>query len=101
MVNGSEKTELEYEYTSGVLSIGTQRGDTLVDSVVNVIDENGKNVGGGRTYAAPSSNPRQVIVIPGSYTIRIAEIRGEKREAAADVRAGETTSVIVDLDQPQ
>lgn len=99
-VNGNERTELSYEYTSGVISIGTRRGDTLVDSVVGVVDSAGKNVGGGRTYTSASSNPREIIVTPGNYTIRIAEIRGEKRELEAAVVAGETTQILVDLDQP-
>ncbi|MBT8078259.1 MAG: VWA domain-containing protein, partial [Gammaproteobacteria bacterium] len=101
VINGGETTALEHEYSSGVLSVGTRRGEALVDSVVSVIDENGKNVGGGRTYAAASSNPRQIIVIPGNYTIRISEVRGERREVPAEVSAGETTEIIIDLDQPQ
>ena len=100
VVNGSERTELSYEYTSGILDIGTKRGDTLVDSVVSVIDESGKNIGGGRTYTSQSSNPKQVVVTPGTYTVRIAEIRGDKRELTAEVAAGETTEIFVDLDQP-
>lgn len=100
VVKGGERTELDFEYTSGLLSIGTKRGDTLVDSVVSIIDESGKNVGGGRTYTSNSSNPRQFVVAPGIYAIRIAEIRGDNRETAADVAAGETIEIIVDLDQP-
>jgi len=100
VINGNETTRLHYEYTSGILSVGTRRGETLVDSVVGVIDASGKNIGGGRTYAAPSSNPKEVIVAPGEYVIRIAEIRGEKRETKAQVVAGETTDVLIDLDQP-
>ena len=100
VVNGGERTELEHAFVSGMLSVGTRRGTTLVDSVVNVIDDQGRNIGGGRTYVDPSSNPRQFVLAPGAYTIRIAERRGEKREVEARVEAGGTTEILIDLDQP-
>ena len=99
VVIGGETTELEFAFDSGVLSVGTQRGDVLVDSVVNVVDSNGANAGGGRTYTSPDSNPKSIVVVPGEYTVRIREVRGEEREIAVSVAAGETTQVIVDLDQ--
>ena len=100
VVNGGERTELSHEFVSGVLRVGTRRGDALVDSVVNIIDANGRNMGGGRTYASPNSNPKEFVVAPGEYVIRIAEIRGEKRETETTVVAGETADVLIDLDQP-
>ena len=99
VINGSERTELEFEYTSGIISVETRRADALVDSVVGVIDEAGKNIGGGRTYTSEQSNPKQVVVAPGNYTIRITEIRGEKRETKAQVVAGETTEIVVDFEK--
>ena len=77
-----------------------QRGTTLVDSVINVVDSNGTSAGGGRTYATPDNNPKSIILVPGDYTVRIQEVRGEQREVAVSVIAGETTEVMVDLDQP-
>ena len=71
-----------------------------MDSVVNVVDSNGANAGGGRTYTSPDSNPKSIILIPGEYTVRIREVRGDEREVAATVIAGEETEFIVDLDQP-
>ena len=100
VIAGGEKTELAHEFVSGTLSVGVRRGDELIDAVVSIIDESGKNVGGGRTYTSPNSNPKETILAPGAYTVRIAEIRGEKRETSADVLASETTDVMVDLDQP-
>ncbi len=99
IVVGGERVELEFSLESGVLSVGTRRGETLVDSVVNVVDSNGANAGGGRTYTSPSSNPKSIVLIPGEYTVRIREIRGDQREVAVSVVAGETTEVILDLDQ--
>ena len=99
VVTGNERTELNHEYTSGDLRIGTRRGDALVDSVVGVIDAGGRSIGGGRTYTSPSSNPMTVIVSPGEYTVRIRELRGEERSIPITVSAGETTELLVDLDQ--
>ncbi len=101
VVNGGERTELSHEFSSGTLSLGARRGNTLVDAVLNVIDADGKNVAGGRTYTSANSNPKQIVLAPGVYTLRIAEIRGDKRERAAEVLAGETTEVVVDFDVPQ
>ncbi len=100
VVHGGERTELSHEFVSGILRVGTRRGDALVDSVVNIIDANGKNIGGGRTYTTPSSNPKEFVLAPGEYVIRIAEIRGQKRETGTTVVAGETADVLIDLDQP-
>lgn len=100
VVNGGERTEISYQYSSGIVRIGTHRSGVLVDSVVGVVDEEGKNIGGGRTYTSENSNPKEFIVAPGAYVIRISEIRGEKRELPATVVAGEATDIIVDLDQP-
>lgn len=99
-VIGGERTELSHDFTSGTLSIGTQRSGALVDATVNVFDSSGRNIGGGRTYSSASSNPKSFVVAPGSYTVRIAEIRGDKREVPAVVAAGDITEIIVDLDQP-
>ena len=101
VVAGGERADLSYNFTSGTLSIGTRRGDVLVDSVIAVIDESGKNIGGGRTYTSESSNPKQIIVAPGTYTVRIAEIRGDKRETTAQVAVGETKEILVNLDRPE
>lgn len=98
-VYGGERTELSFEYVSGTLSIGTQRGETLVDSVVSIFDDAGKKVDGGRTYVSEKSNPMPSIVTPGKYSIQVAEIGGDKRTFNADVVAGETTTTIVDFDQ--
>ena len=100
VVNGNERTELSYDYASGVISVGTRRGDTLVDSVIGIIDANGKNIAGGRTYTSETSNPKSFIVSPGTYIVRIREIRGEEREVSAQVTTKQTTEIIIDLDQP-
>ena len=99
VVNGNEKTALNYAFESGVLSVGAQRGDELVDAVVNITDSEGHDVGGGRTYTSPNSNPKETILVPGDYRVRISEIRGERREIDASVRISETTDIVVDFDQ--
>ena len=99
IVTGGERSELSHEFASGTLSVGTRRGDQLVDSIVNIIDATGKNVAGGRTYARAETNPKSFILVPGDYTVRIAEIRGDKREVQASISKGLDAGIEVDLAQ--
>lgn len=96
-VTGGERSEVAYEYASGELHVGVLRDGVLADAVVNVIDADGKNVAGGRTYTAESSNPKKFVLTPGTYTVRIAEIRGEKREVSVSFAQDQTAGVEVDL----
>lgn len=100
IVKSNEKTELSYAFESGVLSVGARRGDTLVDAVINIEDSEGLDVGGGRTYTSPNSNPKETILVPGNYRVQIREVRGEPRALEAEVSGGETTEIIVDFEQP-
>ena len=100
VVNGSAQTPLEHNFESGELGVEVRRGDTLVDSVVAIIDASGKNVGGGRTYTSASSNPKRMTLVAGDYVVRVSEVRGERRETTATVTTGESSSIVVDLDQP-
>lgn len=99
VINGGQRTDLDHEFVSGVLEVGTARSGKLVDAVVNAVDESGNSVRGGRTYVSESSNPLRLIVAPGKYRLRIDEIRGERRESQVIVSARETTSIMIDLDK--
>ena len=98
-VTGGERVDLTHEYTSGTLRVGVGRGETLVDAVVNIYDAAGASIRGGRTYTNSDSTPLSVVLAPGEYTLRIREIRGERREVIATVVAGEITETFIDLDE--
>jgi len=92
-------TELRHEFESGELRIGAVRAGELVDATVGIYD--GKTeVARGRTYKAPTSNPKTFTVLPGQYRVELSEIRGEKRQFEVTVPAGGEVEKIVDLGQP-
>ena len=97
VVNGGQRSDVAHEFASGDLQVGVRRGDVLVDAVVRVHDETGRNVAGGRTYVSDTSNPKSFVLVPGSYTIRISEIRGEEREMSVVLTQGQLTGVDVDF----
>ena len=101
VVNGNERTDLEYEYRSGTLSVEVRRGDSLIDAVVQVYDAGGRSVVGRRAYADESGNPVSFELAPGDYRLRIREVRGERTEVDATVTAAAETPVTVDLASPE
>lgn len=92
------RIELSHEFTSGTLSIKAHRSGTLVDATLQVYGADGKSVSGGRTYTSPNSNPKVMLVEPGTYRVVVKEIRGESTETEATVEAGATAEVSIDFD---
>jgi Ca-activated chloride channel family protein len=93
------RVQVDYALESGTLRIGVQRSGKLVDATVHVHDAaTGRSVDGGRAYADPQSNPRAFVVPPGSYMVRVQEIRGERGEMSVAVGAGEEVTRVIDLD---
>ncbi|MFQ5527639.1 MAG: VWA domain-containing protein [Thermoanaerobaculia bacterium] len=85
IVKPGERVELSHEYSSGTLKIKAHRSGSLVDATVQVYGEDGKSVGGGRTYTQETSNPKTFVVEPGSYRIVVQEIRGPRTEGTVTV----------------
>ena len=75
-------------------------GDTLVDATVKVYGGDGKEAARGRTYAKPENNPRSWVILPGTYSIKVREVGGEKprQDLTLDVSPGATTERIVELE---
>ena len=101
VVEAGERTDLSHEFVSGTLRVGVSRSDTLVDSVVAIVDQSGRSVAGGRTYTNEQSNPITEVLPPGDYRVDISEIRGEERSLSVTVSQRETTEILIDLDQAQ
>ncbi|MCP5093280.1 MAG: VWA domain-containing protein [Gammaproteobacteria bacterium] len=99
VVNGNERTELQHDYASGTLSVEIKREDLLIDAVVQIYDSNGRSVVGRRTYANNTSNPVSFELAPGKYSLRVSELRGERKELDAEVTAAEATVISVDMAQ--
>jgi hypothetical protein len=101
-VSAGERTDVSREFVTGTLKIGVVKDGELVDATTNVSGAAGKAVAGGRTYTAPSSNPRTYELPPGSYSVVINPIRvpgATRRTVNVEVTAGETTLETVDYSQ--
>ena len=75
------KTELiDYAFKSGIAKIGvkTAAGE-LVDATVSISEaQSGKSIGGGRTYTSASSNPKEFLINPGVYNVKIVSLGKHK-----------------------
>jgi len=93
------RVEVSHAFESGTIRVGVERSGKLVDATVHVYEsESGRSVDGGRAYADPKSNPRAFVVPPGSYVVRVQEIRGAQGEVSIVVGAGEEITKVIDLD---
>lgn len=100
-VAAGELAELEHEFRSGILRIGATANGALVDAIVSVREAaGGREVAGGRTYTSAGSNPKQLVVTPGAYTVRVRPVRlpgVEERLVEIEVTAGATVEHSVDF----
>lgn len=97
VVTGNERTGVQHEYASGTLSVKVQRDGTLIDAVVQIYDAGGHSVVGRRAYADGRNNPVTFELSPGSYQVRVNEVRGERREYETEVVAAESGDLSIDL----
>lgn len=91
---------LSHNFESGKALIGVQTtGGELIDATVNFHDtDSGKNISGARTYTAASSNPREFILTPGTYTIKIITLgthKGKSETLTVEIKQGETLTKIL------
>ncbi len=94
VVAGGQRTDLTHDYVSGTLKVGAVQGATLVDAVVAIRQpDTGKQIAGGRTYTADTTNPKAFELIPGTYSVRVAAVKldGAPEETLeVTIVAGET-----------
>jgi len=101
VVEAGAKTEITHNFSSATLKIGAVYNGELLDASVNVVNaETNKSVGGGRTYADATSNPRTLEVPPGRYRVQVKAVKLEgrpKRELEITVEKGKVTVHMVDF----
>jgi len=73
--SGAVSSEV-FNFESGTLKIGATHDGTLIDCVVKIwpIGES-RQVDGGRTYTAPSSNPKAFELTAGRYRVELIPVR--------------------------
>lgn len=65
-----------HNFESGELNIGAKKGAGYIDVTVNIISlKTNKSVGAGRTYQAPSSNPKNFILEQGKYRVELNSVK--------------------------
>ena len=90
--------ERSFDFSSGEIAVLVTRNGQLGDATVRVLASGErKQVAAGRTYVAPSSNPRVMTVPAGTYDIELksVELKGqaEHRFEGIVVSGGERTEV--------
>ncbi|MDJ0758160.1 MAG: VWA domain-containing protein [Woeseiaceae bacterium] len=98
-IAGGETTEIQHDFKSGTLSVEVRRADILIDAVVQIYDADDRSVVGRRAYANESKNPVSFDLMPGLYTVKIREVRGDRTEVITEVTPGDLTEVSVELSQ--
>ncbi len=92
------RVAVSQDYASGLLKVGARRDGELVDVVVKVYDAGGKQVATSRTYTAEKSNPKSFTLEPGTYRVRVKEVRGaEAHEFEVTVVAGGSAEHMVEV----
>ena len=99
-VTSNKKTPVSHDFKSGTAFIGVQTKDgALVDATVNFHEiEGGKNVAGGRTYTSVSSNPKEFLLSPGTYDVKIISLgkhKGHKETVRVTVETGKRVEKII------
>lgn len=99
VVKGNETIEVEHNFKSGIAMIGAKSAGGLVDAVVSVIEVNSKkSVASGRTYTAETSNPKRIVLNPGTYEVTlstVSEPKGKKETFRMEIKEGETFEKVV------
>jgi Ca-activated chloride channel homolog len=100
-IKASETVEKTAKFSSGVLKVGAREGEKLVDAAVYITDSRtGERIAQGRTYTKATSNPKEFILIPGSYsvTLKALKIEGNPEETfEVEVKAQEELERITDF----
>lgn len=99
-IKSGETTELTHTFESGKARIGvqTENGELIDATVVFHEKESGKNVAANRTYTSPSSNPKEFILNPGVYKVKINTLgahKGNSKEITVEVSLGTTVERIL------
>lgn len=96
-VKSNETTQLSHDFETGIAMIGVQTANgELIDATVNFYEVNtNKVVAAARTYTSPNNNPREFLLNPGTYHVKIVTLgkhKGNSDTFTIEVKKGETVS---------
>jgi Ca-activated chloride channel family protein len=95
-----ETYSLSHNFSSGKAMIGvnTANGE-LIDATINFFDINtGQSITAGRSYRSPGNNPKQFLLNPGNYQVKIVTLgkhKGQTKTFDITVKTNETIEKII------
>ena len=94
-IRPGETTEVAHTFKTGKVLIGARHNDQPWDSMVT-ITQGGKAVDSGRIYPSESSNPKEFILIEGTYKVTVKPIKldSPQKEFTIALIAGDTVEEI-------
>ncbi len=99
-IKAGETKTISHNFETGLALIGVKTAQgVLIDATINIHDAStGKNVAAGRTYTSANSNPRQFVLSPGNYKVKIVTLgahKGNSQTVDVTISTGETVEKII------
>jgi Ca-activated chloride channel family protein len=101
-IKAGKDTPVNHEFETGKALIGVRTASgELIDAMININEsKTGTRVAGGRSYTSPKSNPKEFILNPGSYSVKIQTLgvhKGNTETIEIIIKKGETSEKILDF----
>lgn len=98
-ISPKDTTPISHNFESGSAFIGVQTTNgELIDATIHIYEEStSKNVANSRSYTSEKSNPKQFLLTPGDYTVKIKTLgkhSGKQDSFSMSIKAGETVKKI-------
>ncbi len=82
-IAGGATVEREEDYSTGELTIGVTRNGEPSDATFHVVVAGTtEEAASGRTYTAPTSNPKTLRIVSGTYTVKVGSVEISGRPEA-------------------
>jgi len=99
-VKAGEAKAVDHNFETGIAMIGVKTASgELIDATVNFTEsDTNKRVAGNRTYTSEKNNPKEFILNPGKYSVKIVTLgkhKGNSTTIEVTVKAGETVEKII------
>lgn len=99
-ITSNSTTPITHNFETGIAMIGVQTSNgELIDATVNFTEINSKtSVAGSRTYTSTNNNPREFLLNPGTYSVKVVTLgahKGNSETFTIEVKQGETVTKIL------
>jgi Ca-activated chloride channel family protein len=99
-LRAGESSSIKHNFDSGIARIGVKTtGGELIDATVHFQEIiTGTNVAASRTYTSATNNPKEFILSPGTYKVKILTLgkhKGNNKTIEITVKTKETVEKII------